>query len=141
MAYYGKFKKVNMPYLVRVIGHPRVDASKKIDLKSINYFFKCLIRLFGSDLNTKSKNLFYEKINNIYIKNENYRKGNVSKFRLLKIFVSFILSLFLLDKVIKKIYNKTFVTKLSKEYIFNLKNRNLLSFRNILNYLSTKHEH
>ena len=141
MAYYGRFKRVNIPYLVRVIGHLRTDASKKIDLKSVNYLFNCLTKLLGSDMNKKTKNFFYKKIHNIYIKKENYRKVKSSKFRLIKIFISSIFSILFLDKVIKKIYNKIFITKFSKEYIFDLKNKNSISFRNILNHLLTNHEH
>lgn len=133
MAYFGMFKKLNIPYLVRVIGHKRVDAAKKIDLKSTKYLFKTLIKLLGPNINKKKEDFFYEKIND-------YRKRDVTNkrttmFYKMKVFISFVFSIFFLDKILKKIFKKFFVTKFSIEYIFHMKNRNLLSFRNILNHL------
>ena len=64
-------------------------ASKKVDLKSINYLFKTLIKLLGSDINKKTENFFYEKLINAYAK-KTY-KARASKLDLLKLFVSFII--------------------------------------------------
>ena len=133
MAYYGKFKKLNIPYLVRVIGHERIDAAKKIDSKSTKYLFKTIIKLLGPNINKKKEDFFFEKVNEYW--NRDVSNKRTSKLYKMKVLVSFVFSIFFLDKLLKKIFRNFFVTKFSKEYIFNIKKKNLSSFKKILKYL------
>lgn len=134
LAFYGKFKNLNIPHLVRIVGHNRTFLKKKIDDKSLKY----LITIFKKKFLDKSSLKFFEKkieknIVNKYKKIDQKRKNNLAIN-----FFKLILTHLYLKNLLKKILIFFNQDIFSKEYIFSSKKRKYIDFKLILKSLETK---
>lgn len=135
LAYYGRYKVLDIPYLVRVVGHERVVLPKKIDSVSIKY----LISIFERKIykNIASKKLLKQIINKILYKYKFQKK--IYKFDF-KNFVKNILDFFHIKKFILSLYKFLIIKKFSVKFIMRNKQEEFNDFKLILRYLSEKYD-
>ena len=134
LAFYGKFKNLNIPYLVRVVGHRRTFLKKKIDNKSINF----LINIFKKKIVDQSGLNFFNNKTKKTVINKYKKINSCKKNNLLKEILKLILSFFFLKNFTKKILNLFNPNVFSREYIFSTNDKQYKDFKLILNSIGTR---